>query len=223
MYRYRHRPCFFSKVSVPISLLLLKYQVPSFAWFNSNKLTLNYTKRQCLLEKSPNHSSKIKLGDAEVTNNNTVKYLGTVLDDKLTWRYHNQMVTKKLSIAVGILSKLRHYTYPKLFLLKFVMVLPTHTYIQKIQVLQNRLIKVICNTFKFKTKLLPLYQELNILKFHNIYCLEVIKFTIKHKNGKLPALFNDYFTLTSKIHNHMIRQASKNNFFMRRVTNSSTQ
>ena len=45
----------------------------------------------------------------------------------------------------------------------------------------------------------------------------------KHKNGKLPALFNDYFTLTSNVHNHMTRQASKNNFCMRRVTKSSTQ
>ena len=91
--------------------------------------------------------------------------------------------------------------------------------IQKIQVLQNRLIKIISNTFKFKTKLLPLYQELNILKFHNIYRLEVIKFMNRHKNGKLPALYDSYFILTSKVHDHMTRQASKNNFFMRRVTN----
>ena len=45
----------------------------------------------------------------------------------------------------------------------------------------------------------------------------------KHKNEKLPALFNDYITLTSKVHNHTTRQASKNNFIMRRVTKSSTQ
>ena len=46
----------------------------------------------------------------------------------------------------------------------------------------------------------------------------------KRKNGKLPALFDDYyFTFTSKVHNRMTRQASKNNFFMRRVTKSSTK
>ena len=165
-----------------------------------------------------------------------VKYLGTTLDDKLTWQYHIQIVAKKLCIAVGILSKLRHYV-PKDVLIKvyygiaypYLLYSVTNwgnaakTHLQKIQVLQNCLIKIISNTFKFKTKLLPLYQKLNILKFRNIYCLEVIKFMNKHKNGKLPALFNDYFTLTSKVHNHMTRQASKNNFFMRRVTKSSTQ
>ena len=187
-------------------------------WFNSNKLTLNYSKTQCLLfsNKSLKHSFKIKLGDVEVTNNNTVKYLGTTLDDKLTWQYHIQIVAKKISIADGILSKLRHYV-PKGVLIKvyygiaypYLLYSVTNwgnaakTHIQKIQVLQNRLIKIISNTFKFKTKLLPLYQELNILKFHNIYRLEVIKFMNKYKNGKLPALFNDYFTLTSKVHNHM--------------------
>ena len=46
---------------------------------------------------------------------------------------------------------------------------------------------------------------------------------IKHKNGKLSALCNDYFTLTFKIHYHMTRQESKNNFFTRRVTKLSTQ
>ena len=181
-------------------------------WFNSNKLTLNYSKTQCLLfsNKSLKHSFKIKLGDVEVTNNNTVKYLGTTLDDKLTWQYHIQIVAKKLSVAVGILSKLRHYvTKDVLIKVYYGIAYPyllypvtnwgnaAKTHIQKIQVLQNRLIKIISNTFKFKTKLLPLYQELNILKFHNIYRLEVIKFMNKHKNGKLPALFNDYFTLTS--------------------------
>ena len=56
---------------------------------------------QCLLfsNKSLNHSFKIKLGDVEVTNNNTAKYLGTTLDDKLTWQYHIQIVPKKLSVA----------------------------------------------------------------------------------------------------------------------------
>ena len=56
-------------------------------WFNSNKLTLNYSETQCLLfsNKSLNNSFKIKLGDVEVTNNNKVKYLGTTLDDELTW------------------------------------------------------------------------------------------------------------------------------------------
>ena len=38
-------------------------------WFNSNKLTLNYSKTQCLLffNKSRNHSFKVKLGDVEVS------------------------------------------------------------------------------------------------------------------------------------------------------------
>ena len=131
-------------------------------WFNNNKLTLNYGKTQCLLfsNKSLNHSFKIKLGDVEVTNNNTVKYLGTTLDDKLTWQYHIQIVAKKLSIAVAILSKLRHYV-PKGVLIKvyYGIAYPyllysvinwgnaAKTHLQKIQVIQNRLIKIISNTF----------------------------------------------------------------------------
>ena len=39
MYRYRYRRYFFSKVSVPISLLLLKYRVPSSVGKNQGFLT----------------------------------------------------------------------------------------------------------------------------------------------------------------------------------------
>ena len=48
-----------------------------------NKLTVNYRKTQCLLScnESLNRSFKIKSGNVEVTNNNTVKYLGTALDN----------------------------------------------------------------------------------------------------------------------------------------------
>ena len=89
-------------------------------WFNSNKLTLNHSKTQCLLfsNKSPNHSFKIKLEETlKLPTLTRLNILGTTLDDKLTWQYHIKMVTKKLSIAVGILSKLWHYV-PKHVLIK---------------------------------------------------------------------------------------------------------
>ena len=77
----------------------------------------------------------------------------------------------------------------------------------------------------FKPELLPLYQKPKILKFHSIYRLEVITFMIEHKSKKLPALFGNYFTLTSKIYSHITKQANKNNFLrlLCRVTKSSIQ
>ena len=41
------------------------------------------------------------------------KYLGLILDENLNWKAHVQHLQKKLSCAVGIIAKLRHYLNPK--------------------------------------------------------------------------------------------------------------
>ena len=39
----------------------------------------------------------------------STKYLGIILDENLSWAEHLQHVTKKLSIAGGIMYRLQHY------------------------------------------------------------------------------------------------------------------
>ena len=40
---------------------------------------------------------------------NSVKYLGVILDNKLTWQPHIEQIRVKLSRACGMIFKLRHY------------------------------------------------------------------------------------------------------------------
>ena len=40
---------------------------------------------------------------------NSVKYLGVILDNKLTWQPHIEQISVKLSRASGMIFKLRHY------------------------------------------------------------------------------------------------------------------
>ena len=40
---------------------------------------------------------------------NSVKYLGVILDNKLTWHPHIEQISVKLSRACGTIFKLRHY------------------------------------------------------------------------------------------------------------------
>ena len=44
---------------------------------------------------------------------------------------------------------------------------------RKLQVKQNRIIKTLCNKFGTKTRLKPLYEQLQVLNIHGIYKLEV--------------------------------------------------
>ena len=44
----------------------------------------------------------------------STKYLGIILDESLNWAEHLQHVSKKLSIAGGIMYRLQRYFTPKL-------------------------------------------------------------------------------------------------------------
>ena len=38
-----------------------------------------------------------------------LRYLGVLLDEHLTWKYHIDYVTSKVSKTVGIIARLRHF------------------------------------------------------------------------------------------------------------------
>ena len=38
-----------------------------------------------------------------------IKYLGVMIDESLTWKYHIAFICSRISRNIGIISKLRHY------------------------------------------------------------------------------------------------------------------
>ena len=63
-----------------------------------------------LKSKSPDLSDfKVSVGGIAIEKCYTAKYLGVILDKNLNWKAHVKYIQKKLSSAVGIIAKLRHY------------------------------------------------------------------------------------------------------------------
>ena len=54
-------------------------------------------------------SFKVIINNHNISPEDNLKYLGVVLDNKLSWKPHVQRVKTQLSRACGILSKLKHY------------------------------------------------------------------------------------------------------------------
>jgi len=81
-------------------------------WLRANKLCLNVLKSELLifnpLNKNGDSSYKIKLDGKILIPTNNVKYLGILVDNKLNWSYQISSLSKRLSRAIGILSKLRY-------------------------------------------------------------------------------------------------------------------
>jgi len=68
-----------------------------------------------MLLNSPKHnpaSFNVTINNHTISPEDNLKYVGVLLDNKLSWKPHVQKVKTQLSRACGILSKLKHYTSP---------------------------------------------------------------------------------------------------------------
>ena len=97
-------------------------------WFTANKLTINIKKSNFVVFHPSRMQQKLQV-DIKLTDYKTskfiyleqkdyVKYLGVLLDNKLSWKPHvDYILSNKVSRIVSILSKLRH-SLPRDILLK---------------------------------------------------------------------------------------------------------
>ena len=109
------------------------------------------------------------------------KYLDVIIDNKLSFYEHIKLLESKDSRSVGILTKLKSFipqqTLTQLYhslvhsRLTYGITIwgSTHTtYLQKLQNLQNRALKVVCNV-PFLSFAKTLYKKLNILTTHDTF------------------------------------------------------
>ena len=169
-----------------------------------------------------------------------IKYLGDMIDESLTWKYHIAFVCSRLSRNIGIISKLRRYlSIQQLKQIYYNLIYPyisysilawssVHkTHIKKIQVKQNNIERLIfyAKTFGRETESAKLLLNLlDILTVDNIYRLEVLKFSHLWHNGLLPEIFHDIFQYARNMHRYNTRYTAKQNFYMYKVrTNTGKQ
>ena len=211
------------------------------SWVISNKLAINYTKTNCVffLHSSKNTDTKkscIRALNGNITEQNVVKYLGIYVDKQLSWQHHTQSIAKKLTTARGIISKLRHYAPPSILRNVYFSIAFSYLqygittrgnfaakYVNKIQVQQNHIVKIITKTSFFKIKLSSLYNELKLQKLNNIYKLKVLKLKCKFKSKSLSICFNEYFVLPSKVHSYSTRFFTGDNHSSTRFNKSNSQ
>ena len=94
--------------------------LPAFAkvckWLKINKLTLNTLKTEFMLIGTSQHLNQldqnpesipyaIVIYQKEVRRVKCIKYLGMIVDDKLTWSQHVDYISSKITRNIGILIK----------------------------------------------------------------------------------------------------------------------
>lgn len=201
-------------------------------WLDVNKLSLNIDKTNFIIFKSPQHSSletvNIKIGNQPVKQSRYVKFLGILLDEHLSWKYHLSELSKKLARTCGMFFKIRHFLpidvliclYNSLFssFLQYGIVVWGLTYdvhIKPVYLLQKRVVKAIAFEH-FTSPSTPIFSDLKILKLQDLFQLKLLCFVYDCVNKISPNCFHNFFESVTNVHQYGTRQASKNDIFLNR-------
>ena len=163
-------------------------------WLDANKLSLNVDKTYFVIFHSPQNSlndiTSIKIGNQYAKQAKYVKFLGLLLDENLSWKYHLCELSKKLSRTCGIVFKVRHLLptsvlaplYNSLFssflqygIIVWGLTYDTHT--KPTYLLQKKVVTAIA--FKsFTSPSTPTFSDLKILTLYDLFDLKLLIFCI---------------------------------------------
>ena len=209
-------------------------------WFCRNKLSVNYSKTKFMIINKIPHKSidepfKIALNGAVLERTESAKYLGVFIDEKLNWSVHTNHLSLQLAKLTGIFFRLRNYVSKEtLYMIYHSLVYSriqysiiawgcaAKKYMAKLRVRLNNIIRAITFSKSFSS-MTALYKNLNILKLEDIYKLELAKFMYQINYKKVPTIFVDLFTSTTKLHHYETRRTRSSNFFLPRVNKTIAQ
>ena len=157
----------------------------------ANELQINPEKSKAIIISpklnTPQPELNLLYNTTNISLNDSCKYLDVILDNKLNFQLHILTLEKRVSRSIGILSKLG-FLFPSSTLLLFYHALvhphllyrlpiwgsTFKTYLDKLQILQNKAIRVITNSDR-RSSITPHFRHLNVLKIADLYTYEIAK------------------------------------------------
>ena len=160
-------------------------------WSQSNKLSINVDKTNCMLFSNRIGSSvppSVFIGDTPLGYRSSVKFLGVVLDNKLNFSEHLKFISNKLSKSVGILSNIKtlvpneilqnlyyNLIFPYLNYCTIVWGGTYATHLHPVEIIQKKAIRII-NRRPFRDHTNPLFLNSKILKVNDIFKFRVCEY-----------------------------------------------
>ena len=191
-------------------------------WLKLNKLSLNLGKTHFMLftRKKENISlaENLVINNVEINRVDKTKFLGVMIDHRLSFTNHISYMKGKIARGIGILKKARPYfTEDTLKLLYNSFVYPYFTYcievwgnvyttyLEPLRKLQKWAVRVITST-KRRDPSSPLFKKLGLLNLDEIYIYFILLLMYKYHHGRVPRVIQNLFVRNDTIHNYPTRQ-----------------
>lgn len=185
-------------------------------WFDQNILSLNITKTKYIIFGTGQiKEAELKIEDVVLERVYDYKFLGVILDQKLSWKPHIAHVQSKMSKTIAIMYKIKHFlSKPTLFILYCSLLLPYmtycieiwghtyKTYTQPVFILQKRAIRIV-NHSHYYEHTNPIFIKYKALKFDDLVNLNTAVFMYKVKRNSVPENVKSMFE--TKKHNYDLR------------------
>ena len=191
-------------------------------WLNANKLFMNISKTQYMVfsgRKMEDHLVNLQIDGQPLTRVFKSKFLGIIIDEKLTFKDHISHVCSKVAKGTGIIIKARKLVSKEaLMSLYYAVIYPHLSYcnhiwgnnsastLYKLTTLQKRVIRIICGVHP-RTHCSPLLIELKILNIDQINKFMVGQMMFGFYKRNLPEVFNEFFTYYRDIHGYSTRHS----------------
>ena len=187
-------------------------------WCQQNKLTINLAKTQYIVIKNAqNHfllpPNLIFLNRVSLTEAENIKFLGTLIDKRLSFRAHAEYLEANIRPYVGLMYRCAQ------FLPKEILLLIYNSYVNSkinycieaygtackstltgIHILQKRISRIITKS-TFHAPSDPIFRKLNVLNVHNLFIFRTLIASHKKFHSLSPSstthLKHSHFTRTS--------------------------
>ena len=145
----------------------------------------------------------ITLNNIEIKTKNSVKFLGVIIDENLTWKNHIEVVENKISKNIGVLYRASHLLDFKNVLKIYFFLIDIYisyaniawastfkTKLQGILKKQKHAARITFHANRFDhSHSRPLFKEMKALNVYQINLIQTLKFMHKTKYGINPQIF----------------------------------
>ena len=191
-------------------------------WLKSNKLSLNIKKTHFMVfrRRKIDGDIKINIDDDEIDRVYKTKFLGVIIDHKITWKEHVTYVSGKMSRSIGILIKARNCLIKHAMMtLYYSFIYPYMTYCnnvwgstyksntERVYNIQKRALRIMFNLGK-RESVIPVFTEMRILKFPDINVYLTSRFMFRYHCELVPGIFHGYFISNTDVHKYYTRQCA---------------
>ena len=214
-------------------------------WFTANKLSLNVEKTKYSFFHKPSKKDdipfrlpKLIINNYQIQGEESIKFLGVLLDQHLTWKEHIKRTENKIAKNIGILYKARLYLDKRSLLCLYYSYIHSYlnyantawcstnrTYLKKLQSHQKHAIRIIFHENKF-AHTREHFKENNILNIYQFNIFNNLLFLHRVKNEKAPNVFLPKFLRPS---HHYPTTFSQNSYIVpsfkvtKQVQNNNTR